>query len=131
MNQEEKLIDYLYGEMTPAERWAFEQELQQHPTLQKELEDLQESRAFLSDLSDVQPPTPVVALRQKRRSWQKWAIPASIAASLLLLLQLFDFQVTKTENGLTFSFGKPMEKPITDEAKAELTTDCNSGLYLP
>lgn len=113
MNQEEKLIDYLYGEMTSAEKQAFEQELQQNPALQKELEALQESRTFLADLPEVQPPATVITLKRQPFPWKKWAIPASIAASLLLLLQLFDFQATTTKNGLTFSFGTPVEKPIT------------------
>ena len=65
MNQEEKLIDYLYGEMTAAEKRTFEQELQQNPALQKELEMLQESRDFLGDLPDVQPPATVVTFKPK------------------------------------------------------------------
>ena len=112
MNQEEKLIDYLYGEMTPPEKQAFEQELQQNPTLQKELDALQESRRFLADLPEVQPPATVITLKRKPFQWRKWAIPASIAASLLLLLQVFDFRATTTANGLTFSFGKPIEKSV-------------------
>ena len=113
MNQEEKLIDYLYGEMTSAEKQAFEQKLQQNPALQKDLEALQESRTFLADLPEVQPPATVITLKRAPFPWKRWAIPASIAASLLLLLQLFDFQATTTENGLTFSFGTPVEKPMT------------------
>lgn len=112
MNQEEKLIDYLYGEMTAAEQRAFEQELAQNPVLRKELEALQESRLFLADLPEVKPPATVVTLKRKPLKWRKWAIPAGIAASLLLLLQLFDFQATTTPNGLTFSFGTPIEKPV-------------------
>jgi len=113
MNQEEKLIDYLYGEMTAAEKQAFEQELQLNPALQKELTALQESRTFLADLPEVQPPATVVTLKRKKWQWRQWAIPAGIAASLLLLLQLFNFQATTRENGLTFSFGTPKEKLIT------------------
>lgn len=63
MNQEEKLIDYLYGEMTSAEKQAFEQKLQQNPALQKDLEALQESRIFLADLPEVQPPATVITLK--------------------------------------------------------------------
>ena len=112
MNQEEKLIDYLYGEMTAAEKQAFEKELQQNPALRQELEALQESRIFLADLPEVQPPAMVITLKRKPLQWRKWAIPAGIAASLLLLLQVFGFQATTTENGLTFSFGTPIEKPV-------------------
>ena len=111
MNQEEKLIDYLYGEMTAAEKQAFEQELAQNPSLQKELEALQESRAFLSELPEVQPPATMVELKPNPSKWRKWIIPTGIAASLLILLELFSFQVVSTPNGLTFSFGEPMEKP--------------------
>lgn len=110
MNTEEKLIDYLYGEMSAAEKAAFEEELQRNPELQKELAELQESRTFLADLPDVQPPATIVALKPKRLKWQRWAIPAGIAASLLILLELFNFQVVTTENGFAFSFGETKEQ---------------------
>ena len=120
MNQEEKLIDYLYGEMTAVEKRAFEQELKQNSALQKELELLQESRTFLADLPDVQPPATVVTFEPKPSKWQGWLIPVGIAASLLLLLNLFDVQATPTPNGLTFSFGEPVK---TQEIIVPPTTD--------
>lgn len=109
-NQEEKLIDYLYGEMNATERCAFEQELQQNPSLQTELAALQASRDFLVDLPEVKPPALIVEYQPKISIWRKWIIPVGIAASLLLLLQLFDFQVNKTPNGIAFSFGSLKEQ---------------------
>ena len=118
MNQEEKLIDYLYGEMSETEKQAFEQELKNNPALKAELAALQEGRDLLSDLSDVQPPTKVVALKSKSVDWRKWAIPLSIAASFLLLLKIVDFQAVKTKNGFALSFG--LEEQI--EEKQPLVT---------
>jgi len=105
MNQEEKLMDYLYGEMSQREKRAFEQELKSNPALKAELEALQSSRDFLADLPDVQPSTKVVTLKSRNVDWRKWAIPLSVAASFLLLLKIVDFQAVKTKNGFSFSFG--------------------------
>ncbi|MEM1121098.1 MAG: hypothetical protein AAGJ18_11670 [Bacteroidota bacterium] len=109
MNQEERLIDYLYGEMNAAEKAAFERELAQNPELQKELVELQDSRQFLVDLPDVPPPATILPLKTKQLSWRRWAIPVSIAAAFLLLLKIVDFQVVATENGIALSFGEPNE----------------------
>lgn len=109
MNPEEKLIDYLYGEMNAFQQAAFEEELAQNPELQQELAELQASRSFLADLPDIQPPATIVSLKPKRLKWQRWAIPAGIAASLLILLELFNFQAVTTENGFAFSFGDTKE----------------------
>lgn len=106
MNQEEKLMDYLYGEMSAQEKEAFEQELKNNPALKAELDELQSSRDFLADLPDVQPVKKVVALQSKRGNWRKWAMPLSVAASFLLLLKIVDFHAVKTENGYNFSFGE-------------------------
>ncbi len=109
MNQEEKLMDYLYGEMSKGEQLAFEQELKNNPALQAELAALQEGRDFLSDLPDVQPPTKVVTFKSRSVDWRKWVVPLSVAASFLLLFKMTDFQTVKTKNGFAFSFG-PMEQ---------------------
>lgn len=117
MNQEEKLMDYLYGEMTASEKQAFEKELANNPTLKAALAELQGSRAFLADLPDVQPTTKVVTLKPKKANWRKWAIPLSMAASFLLLLKMVDFQAVKTKDGFNFSFGAAQQivekQPIT------------------
>lgn len=117
MNQEEKLMDYLYGEMSENEKQAFEQELEENPALKAELAALQGSRDFLADLPDVQPATKVVALKSKRVNWRKWVMPLSVAASFLLLLKIIDFQAVKTKNGFAFSFGPGQqiaeEQPVT------------------
>lgn len=97
MSQETKLIDYLYGEMTPIEKQLFEEELANNPELQKELSALQGSRDFLADLSDVTPSVKVVALKPKPRRWLQWLVPVGIAASLLLLFKMVDFQSDTTE----------------------------------
>ena len=106
MNQEEKLMDYLYGEMTTSEKLAFEQELKNNPALKAELDALQGSRDFLADLPDIQPPTKVVTFKSRSVDWRKWAFPLSVAASFLLLLKIVDFQAVKTKNGFAFSFGQ-------------------------
>ena len=100
MNQEEKLMDYLYGEMSASEKQAFEKELANNPTLKAALAELQGSREFLADLPDIQPTTKVVTLIAKKDNWRKWVIPLSMAASFLLLLKMIDFQAVKTRVGL-------------------------------
>lgn len=122
MNRE-RILDYLYDEMTPDLREEFERELRNNAKLQSELRELQEVRSFLSHSTDqvaqpiemvVKPVTPV------RRISRWWAI----AASLLLLIaagKMLDLKVRSQGSGLVIGFGD-LEQPdqsINDDLKVQ------------
>jgi predicted transcriptional regulator len=113
MNDKEKLIDYLNGEMDELEKSAFEQELVQNPALQRELEELQDSRDFLAELPDIEAPSKIIPLKSKPLRWKKWLAPIGIAASLLLLFDLFNFQINTTNNGWAITFGEDAQTTKT------------------
>ena len=116
MTDKERLIDYLYGEMTVEERAAFEEQLRINPSLKRELDQLSESRTFLAELPDVQPPAMIVPLRTSKKRWLKWGIAAGIAASIILLLDVLNFQIRTTEKGLALSFGEETSTPLKSQS---------------
>jgi len=85
-----KLMDYLYDELNPAEKKAFEEELARNPELREELEVFKSGKNVLEHWEDEKvsaPPFFNVQKGDERISSQnglKWFL--SIAASLLLLM---------------------------------------------
>jgi ribosomal protein S17E len=85
-----KLMDYLYDELNPAEKKAFEEELTRNPELKEELEAFQSGKNVLGNWEDekVSAP-PFINIQQSKEqkagsNGLKWFF--SIAASLLILL---------------------------------------------
>jgi hypothetical protein len=111
MNKRERLLDYLYGEMSTTERDDFEKELAADPSLRTELDTLRQTRGWLSELSDIRPETAVVTLSPPPVSWRKWGLRSAAAAGILLLLFLFNARLQWNEYGLTFSLGQPELSP--------------------
>ena len=107
MNKQDRLLDYLYGEMNPAEKADFEKMLADDPALRAELTALQQTRHQLSELADLRPETTVVALPAGQITWRKWAVRAAVAAGFLLLLSLFNARLQWNADGLVFSLGQP------------------------
>lgn len=101
-----KLMDYLYNEMAPHEKIAFEKELEANPALQKELELLKNDRSSLAEYED----EPVTAppffkvykngTASKNSGALKWF--ATVAASLVLLMvaaSITEFNVSYDPEG--------------------------------
>ena len=108
-------MDYLYGDLSDAERSLFEAELARNPALQRELAELQEGRDLLSGLSDVEPAVPPAVRPIARRRTLRWWQPLAVAASLLLLLRMVDFRVAQTDAGWLVAFGEPTPLANTEQ----------------
>lgn len=131
------MMDYLYGEMDSTEKNQFEQDLKDHPEMQAELQELQNTRNLLgSEPIDI-PPKKLLMLNlpdhsQKSRRRVINTVLA-IAAALLITVFAFSFvnmQVDQTEAGFHVSFGEPppnetvqSEQQITEEEIYELISD--------
>jgi len=119
----ERLLDYLYDELPPAERRAFEAELARDAELRAELEELQAARRTLAGLPESAPEPAVVTLAPQRPTWRKLGRLAGIAAAVLLLLTLFNARLQVGEGGVVFSMGSPLPaKEASDEQVAALIT---------
>lgn len=101
----EQLMDYLYGEMSAAERIAFEAQLAANPSLKKELEELQSTRRILTKVDAVRPPNQVVTFKSKPVFYHpllKWvAVAASFIAFVCITQPRIQFQKT----GVMLTFG--------------------------
>ncbi len=110
-----KLMDYLYDEMAPHEKIAFEKELESNSALQKELELLNNDRNTLAEYEDEPATAPPFfkvyknGVTSKSSSALKWF--ATVAASLLLLMiaaRVTEFNVSYGPEGkFQLAFGVP------------------------
>jgi len=55
-DQDNRIVEYLYGELEPAERVAFEQSLEADAELRAELESFRGTRAMMNSVVDEEPP---------------------------------------------------------------------------
>lgn len=116
MNKEEQLMAYLYGEMNPEERRNFEAVLKEDADLRNELEEMQDTRFQLAELTDIEPQATVFNLHSvDKPNWRTWGIRAGIAASFLLLLGLTNARLEFTDHSFTIAFG---EKTVDAQAGA-------------
>ena len=111
-NRQEKLLDYLYDEMSAEDRQAFEKELAADESLRKELGQLKQVRSHLQTVPQMALRTPMavpVAERPQpvhRMRWLKpfYGVAASIAA-LLLLGAWTGFHVEVGQGQMVLAFG--------------------------
>lgn len=113
MNNKDRLIEYLYGEMEEEAQRRFEQELAADADLRSELEALRQTRQVLGTLPEVEPPVQIVALKPRRHLWKKWSLSAAAAAAALFLLSLLTPRLEVGDGRLVFTLGAP---PPTPEA---------------
>lgn len=132
-SNEQEFMDYIYGSLTKEEKLKFEKNLEQHPELQLELEELMQTKNILGQVDDEEVIAPdfkeFSIEKPKRRKMPSavWAI-SSIAASLLLLMTLgyftnFGMQISR--DGFQLGFGNlsnptPIEEPNVYLAKEEI-----------
>ncbi len=123
----ERLMDYLYDEMSEQERKEFEKHLENNPGLRDELKELKGTRSLLGKVSMEAPQQPDFNMPPKPNSWGassyvKTALAA--AAALLVGVMMFafaDLQFGQTEHGYYLTFGTPpAQESITEEAVEEL-----------
>ncbi len=124
MNKE-RIINYLYGEMTPEEERIFAQEMKKNRALAHEVKALQQMRKTLRKDQDTDPVVQPIILPQKTRrihlsKW--WAIAASLLA-LMVVGKLLGLQYETTTNGFAIHYGNTpdvekikVEQGISEEA---------------
>ena len=125
MDNKERLIDYLYGEMAEAERREFEQLLADDNELQAELEALSQTRERLAEMPEVRSEATVITVAEPRISWRKWGLRAGVAAIAVLMLSLANTRLEVGANGLVFTMGKTtssMEVTAIENGKEVLAT---------
>ncbi len=126
MNKEKAqalLMDYLYNEMSKDEKEEFELYLNKHPDLQRELDEMKETRSMLQQMPIENPASRTLVIdpgSSRFLSWwqdaKKVLIPKStpgktvfaMAAVLLisvLLASAASLRIHTTETGLTIAFG--------------------------
>lgn len=110
------LMDYLYGEMTIAQKKEFEAKMEADPNLRKEFEELKAVREELSNLDDKQVMEPFGIWNAAPRGWmgqrksqgriilRPLATIAAAIAFLLVVGYLTDFSLTVNDDGLKVGF---------------------------
>ena len=129
-NKEEiqnRMMDYLYDEMTPSEKKEFEKILEARPDLRKELNELRETAGLLasnpSAVPDYKPAFLTISNESENRRNNKIKTlfsPAvktllGVAASILLILfgsSLAGLEMGQSEHGFYITFGQPPAQQI-------------------
>jgi hypothetical protein len=118
-----KLIDYLYGEMSESERQDFEKEIKQNPDLQKELAELQGTQQILGVTLDVE--VPQFSFLEKPPKQMNPIIRnlglsiSKIAATLTLLFLLaywFQLGISVENQSLSIHFGEKKKSAIVEKS---------------
>jgi len=129
-----KMMDYLYDELNPAERKAFEAELAQNQELKEELEAFQSSKNILENWEDEEvsaPPFFNIHKNPERNNSQngfKWFL--SIAASLLILMVAAKFtglEISNQKGDFRIAFGQEIN-PNPQADKTEIEQMVNTAL---
>jgi len=120
-----KIMDYLYGEMSESDQIQFEKEMDRNEALRKEVQSLKEVRSFLQEHKEEAIPSSTVVIENPSRVFRisKWW---AVAASLLLLLmagKILDFRVTAGDGQLVMGFGPLEENKIVQPQEPELTVE--------
>lgn len=121
---DQQFIDFLYGELSPAEEQRIHEYLKEHPDEAKEIEGIGHTRNVLGLVEDVEVIAPKLDNLSYKNSRQLpsavWAI-LSIAASLTLLMlvgYLTQFRLSYSDQGLIAGFNGPevqTEETLTRE----------------
>lgn len=126
----EKLMDYLYGELSPEEQVAFENNLNAHPELLQELNELRNTRSQMA-MKDKEVLDPFLVGQGGNSMWVtarvfsnvllKPAMGLAAAISLVLLIGYVTSLDISTQDGyLNVSFGKQQQPDMTQYvSKAE------------
>jgi len=117
-----RMMDYLYNELEPAQREEFEKILESSPDLQKELDELRDTHTLLSSTPSVIPEYKPAFLTISNKSDENKANKVkpfftpimktvlAVAASILLVLfgsSLSGMEMGQSEQGFYLTFGNP------------------------
>ena len=130
----ERLIAYLYGEMTEDESKSFVRMLETDETLREEFEELRGAREILADWRVTEPTPSFVFLnetagRPEGAAWWKrfsflggaggFGLGLATAGAAALILAITGFRMERVDGGLAFRFGEeqkralPVSEPFT------------------
>lgn len=118
----ELLIDYLYEEISKENKEKLEQYLKLHPDLQREMKELQATRALLQKAPEMKESDKILAFKPKERSFSEWRkqayglLPYSkwgktvVAAAACLILAFIglsaaNLHIQSGENGFSVNLG--------------------------
>lgn len=129
-----KMMDYLYDELNPEERKAFEEELVQNPELKEELEAFQNDKKILGNWEDEKVSAPPFfniyknPEKNNRQTGLKWYL--SVAASLLILMVAAKFtglEISNQNDGFRIALGQEIQ-PDNQVDKDEIQQIVNMAL---
>ncbi len=129
-----QMMDYLYDELNPEDRKAFEEELAQNPELKEELEAFQSGKEILRNWEDEKvsaPPFFNIYKNPEKSDSQngfKWLL--SIAASLLILMVAAKFtglEISNQSDGFRIALGQK-DQPVNEIDKGEIQQMVNIAL---
>jgi len=122
-------MDYLYDEISAKDKERLENYLETRPSLQEELDKLQQTRKMLQQLPAAEPDRKLLVMEPRKRSFSQWWKEAqnlmpqtiwgksgfAIAASLILLLligSVAKIHISSTDAGYSVSLGY---QPVVNE----------------
>jgi hypothetical protein len=123
----ELLMEYLYDEISAADKKKLESYLVNHPELQQELDELRQSRTLLQGAPDVESEQKLIFAEPSERTFSGWledfktVLPQSVwgrtamaAAACLALFMVIgtiaDLNIQSNRAGFSVSFGERIEK---------------------
>lgn len=115
-------MDYLYDEIAPEEKRKLETYLKDHPGLQEELDNLQQTRTLLQQMPVEQPSQKLLVMEPRKRTFGQWWREAknlspqtiwgktgfAIATGFALLMiigSIAKVHIAPTDSGYAISFG--------------------------
>lgn len=136
----ELLMNYLYDEISAAEKKKLEAYLADHPGLQQELDELQKTRSLLQQAPEVEPAKKLQMVDAEKDSFSNWwqntktVLPQSgwgktalaAAACLILLLvagSLANLTIHSTQSGFSVQLGyvdQPQPALMTESQMEEI-----------
>jgi hypothetical protein len=127
-----KIMDYLYGEMSEEEKSQFEIKMREDDALKREVESINEVRSFLQEHKDEPLPSTTTIVEKPARIYHfsKWW---AIAASLLLLLiagKVLDFRVKTGDGQLVMGFGPIEENAVIEPIQPGFTAEQLEGILV-
>lgn len=132
----ELLMEYLYEEISAANKKKLEDYLADHTEMQQELDELHQTRSLLQRAPEVEPQEKLTMVEPRKRSFAGWwqnaktVLPRSgwgktalaTAACLMLLLvtgAIVDLNIQSNEAGFSISFGEAVQSQTLGLTEAQ------------
>lgn len=130
-------MDYLYEEISAEDKQRLEDYLEKNPNLQKELDQLQQTRNLLQQMPIEEPAQKLLVVEPRKRSFGQWWAEAknllpqtmwgktgfALAAGFALLMMIGSVakvEIASTDAGYTFSLG---QSPVAEKGLSAEQTE--------